>query len=255
MAKAPAGGYTVVGPDVAAIGWFPYYYTIADMPANAYTAHRFARPALDWLFDSGNDPPPAQFLGGFQELWNGYRPTMEFRGILCVRNVRLNCNPDGTARDVAFLRAGERGYTPLRAPVRSPWFRFKLPLGHQQGVGHPEHTVLKCPDGVTIEARLPFRLGRLGNYGMYYMTGFEAPDAWMSISYTIKSNADVIVDFNGSSIPTQDYYVNWVVQPQGRHDMLTNTAAEIDAFLQAGPAQSAPRRAAAFRWTGTGQRV
>jgi len=26
MAKAPAGGYTVVGPDVAAIGGFPYIH-------------------------------------------------------------------------------------------------------------------------------------------------------------------------------------------------------------------------------------
>jgi hypothetical protein len=55
------------------------------MPVNSYTAHPLAMRAFDRLFDSGNlPPPPAQFAGGYSELWNQYAGAKEFRGARCV---------------------------------------------------------------------------------------------------------------------------------------------------------------------------
>jgi hypothetical protein len=77
----------------------------------------------------------------------------------------------------------------------------------------------------------------------------------MEIKYTIQASGSVSVTFNGSYIPTQTYYVDWNAQGLGSHDMLANTTAQIDGFLQAGGGQPAPGRANPYRWTGQGRLV
>jgi hypothetical protein len=119
-------------------------------------------------------------------------------------------------------------------------------------VGATEQTVSVTPSGtgLTLSYVVRFRVGRVGNLGARWLTGYWAPDAWMGVKYTIESNGNVEVAFSGSHIPSQQYYVDWVAA--GARDMLQSNAAEIDGFLQAGAGVKGPG-AQIVVWQGQGR--
>lgn len=75
------------GPDLAVVGWIPYFDRIKDLPAG----HNYqASLAMHLLFNSGNAEPPDEFAGGYNEFlsWlhsrNDYRAALHISNVVCV---------------------------------------------------------------------------------------------------------------------------------------------------------------------------
>ena len=242
----PAQAY-VNGPDIASIGYIPYFMHISRMPANAYTTHRYRYPAFSMLFDSGNKPAPPERFSGKKDFVDFLR-SKEYRAALALTDVRLYFEEAGTRRRATHLvysdytRRVAVGYTPMKVvgpalggllPVTAKWA-----LWYSEGHGLTDAPYDEAIDRVTINQYVKFRIGKVGNLGNYVMTGHGAPFAIMKITYTLFVDGRAIIDFAGTDIPTQNYYIDW--RRRGSHNMLGNSAAQIDAFITAGNAADAP---------------
>lgn len=226
------------GPDVTSAGFIPYYKTIEHVPPNNYTRHQFASPPFDLLFDSGNTPAPKPRFAGMDDFLR-FVASKNFRGVMTLRDVKLYCDENGKPRELKVKHYEEIGYTPMRDLIA--WRLFgspKFKIFYDKGIGEYGCKATFASDSAQITQWVRFRIGKLGNFGAWIMTGLWAPYVWMKTVYTIFCDGRVRVSFHGSKIPTQYYYVNWVVN--GGRDMLGNTTAEIDGFLHAGDGNDGP---------------
>lgn len=248
--KQPVVPFCICGPDVASIGWIPYFKYITQMPANDYTRHSLFYPAFQVLFDSGNDPPPPVTFSGLTDFFN-FLSTENFRGAMYLGDVRLCCDAMGRPTQVSWRRYEEVGYTPMRVVVGRPPIDSKFAVYYSQGVGGGGVQVTWAGNCATITHWLRFKIGGLGNWGSWLMTGQWAPFAWMRTDYKICCDGSITIKFAGTYIPSQYYYVGW--NWFGLHDMLGNTTAQIDGFLNAGDCSDAPG-IYRFTWRGPGRR-
>lgn len=237
--------YSIQGPDVAAVGWIPYYDKWPDIPQ----PHLYRRSiAMRLLFNSGNPEPRANFPNADSfENWIGN--TKEYRGALWLRDAALKWT-DARPRPVfECTRDGLAGYTPPRVVVKganlAPW-----PVsGHYEGRGSLDDP-LPTPDPdsnggevtLTVKFKLSARMEKIG----YLMTGYWAPSAWMKLTYRMEKTGRVTVKLQGSTIPSQAYYSGW--QRRGAHDMLINSEQQISGFIeQAESCRMAPERDTFFK--------
>ncbi|EDM80052.1 hypothetical protein PPSIR1_20534 [Plesiocystis pacifica SIR-1] len=229
------GGSCWCGPDAAAIGWIPYYINFGWMRAsigdNAYTRHPNAG-ALDTVFDSGNQPPPDSFGGA--DAFRRYLDDYDFRAALYIRNVKL-CGCGSGERRLTYNYFTRGGYTPVRV-LLAP--NTKATITHCAGVEAPGIETEWGGDDVTIRLWIRFKLGGLTNFGSWVMTGEWAPWAWMQMDYIIDCSGRVRIEFRGSYIPSQSFYVGW--SKVATRSMLNNNKARIDGFLTAGDCQTPP---------------
>ena len=229
---------TIYGPPAVAVAWIPYFVNLSRMSPNNFTRHR-KRFALDMVFDTGNDPPPAAYAD--RSDYQRYLATKNHRAAIAIQDVRLI-----EGKSVPEYRTHfSIGFTPMPFP-----YSWRLIEGrpapvkkirrffHARGMGMRHDSVAHDGDRKTITAFLQFKLGHLANYIGFCLSGQYAPYAFMSIRYTIHGTKEVEVEFGGSYVPSQAYYVDW--NRRGSHDMLGITAQQINGFLGAGDCTVAP---------------
>ncbi len=242
MAKNP-----LRGPDVAAVGWIPFFENLSDLPAG----HQYPLSVpMRLLFNSGN-PEPKNTFGGFPDFEQWLYPlhptgTREYRAALYLRDIVLHDPSDGSASRVEYEHGAFIGFTPPRFMA----FGINVsPLrGYHQGVGpdfDPEEEELPNGRGIQIRYRIEFKLAFSMDLLVRSITGYWAPFAWMEIDYRIFKTGRVEVDFRGTAIPSQTYYVGW--NRVHHRDMLLHAKPEIDGFLNITPGCMAAPEGARFR--------
>jgi hypothetical protein len=241
MANAPPTGYIAL-PAVAAIGWIPFYFRLADVPANAY---KDTRPrAYDILFDSGNRDPADNLVNeaGFRNILD----THDYRGALFLADLKIyrDAQRGFTHYNTSeFQRLESVGYTPLRSvPKDNPntkeaWRSWP----ERRGIGgsNPERNNLQIdvqPDRVTVTQRVDFRLCRLLGLGggIMTLTFRDAPYAWMATTLTLEADGSYQIQCSGSAVPSQKLYVDWLAPAQGTYDMIAASYNEMESFFRAG---------------------
>ena len=251
MAKPNSSIGWISVPPVAAIGWIPYYVRLTDVPQNNYT-HTWPK-FYDYLFDSGNKDPEDDLTNeqGFLQIIK----SRDFRGAFLLNGLKLYRTPDRFiehSRD--FRRMEYVGYTPIRSSTGKAHPPKKDRL-MRQGVGgsykdEPNPKIDLTPDYVRITQRVDFRICKLlqllGGFASFTLRG--APYAWMEMDFTIYHNGSYRIEFSGTSVPSQQLYIDWRRVASCRYDMLQATAEEMERFLEAGrlfyfpKAVRAPRR-------------
>ena len=249
MANGPPIGYIQL-PAVAAIGWIPFFFRLADVPPNAY---KDTRPkAYDFLFDSGNWDP-ADNLMNEAGFWKIIREDHDYRGALFLADLKIHRSATGFTHynQGEFRHLELVGYTPLRHVVKEDGTQKKKPWPcwpERRGIGgsHSNQNNPKIDvtsDRVTITHRVDFRLCRLLGIrgGVMTLTFRDAPYAWMAITLTINADGSYQLQFTGSAVPSQKLYVDWQTPAniRGRpskctYDMLTASFGEMEGFFRAG---------------------
>src|SRR5947209_3982359 len=99
------------GPDVAIVGWIPFFDGIADLPEG----HNYQPSvAMHLLFNSGNHAPPDEFRGGYNDFVVWLRSRRDYRGALYIRDVVLRYEENRPAPIISYQVEGVMGYTPPR---------------------------------------------------------------------------------------------------------------------------------------------
>ncbi len=260
------------GPSAAALAWIPYFVNTRRMSPNAYTSVRgMRRLAYSLLLDSGNtfdnnnDRERQYPLESFADYtaFLDFLAEKNYRGAMYLRDVQLECDDQNRPQKISFWHIEDVGYTPMKVGYsleREHWkiaASKKKTLFYMRGAGGvmdggPPETMGKPEGGikkqrcyiiwrdncVIIRQWIRFKIGRIGNYGSYLLTGHWAPSAWMEIYYQICCDRKVRIDFGGSHLPSQTFYVHW--SRVGLHDMLQNTEKQISGFIEAGDCKDAP---------------
>lgn len=221
-------------PSAQAIAWIPFYRGFNDLKSNSYwdygntsSKHKLA---CHLLFSSGNKPEPSIDILENQQTFNSFLSNSKnYRGALALRDLKMICYEDGSFKVICktLPKKDSIGYTPIRFVTK----HIKL-LFYQKGIG----SILKPTyrheiDGVRISHIVYFRIGRIGNLVAKILTGFYAPKAHMRIDYFLKNDGSCTVDFSGSYIPNQAWYLiekkySW------KFDMMTNNLNNIRAFFE-----------------------
>jgi len=229
----------VLGPDVATVGWIPYYKTLKDIPPSAFRRHPKAWPAFALLFDSGNPSPPKRIgrMKGFMIdlLWK-----KRFRGALALADVQLYCDPT-RGHHVKYRSEARPGYTPFNAYING-WFlgKPKTTLTYSLGDGTVSTTVEYGTHHAMIHHWIKFKIGKIGNFAAWMFSGQWAPWAWLEIRYRIQCEGAYRIDFGGTYLPSQTYYADW--REVGMYNMLEASQSQIDGFLSSGDCHVAPGR-------------
>jgi len=176
------------------------------------------------LLQSGNRPAPPQTfdgLEGFQE----YLAAKNYRGALYLDGVTLSCsegysNCSVTAAGIDVEDAV--GFTPVSSSAS--WFR--------KGRGRVSRQVRVAHDGAEIRQTVYFRICRAIDLVNYALTANWAPEAWIRIVYRAWSTGKYEIEFSGSAVPSQDYYIDWT--RRGGHDMSSVSATDFEGFVEAG---------------------
>lgn len=216
------------GPDIAIVGWIPYFARLADLPkGNNYQTSL----AMHLLFNSGNNEPPREFVSGYDEFAEWLQSRKDYRGALYIRDVVLRYEEGRPAPIISYQVEGIMGYTPIQLVLGS--FRLAVPLRGQSPNDYPEPLTEVLPEnrGVSVSFRYSFKLSPIVDIVQRAITGRWAPNAWGAIDYEISKNGRVRVNTSGTAIPTQDVYLDWKRVDNFRHDMLQNNSPEIRAFL------------------------
>lgn len=244
--RQPAGPVTVApGPSVASTGWIPFYSDlelIRNSPIATYPLGRspiFTPTALTALFWSGNqteipnaNPAAAAFASrtDFLALVN----SKNFRSVMALDDVQIEWDEDGPV-SVKLAHLERVGYTAIRVPG--------LPVHFDMGRGAslPPRAEVEN-DAVVVRQTIRFKLGRIEEWGCWVLTGRRAPSAGMETKCTFHREGSVHVEFAGTGVPSQSYYVNWV--RIGLHDMTSESVDHgvLRAFLEAGDCRDAPAR-------------
>jgi hypothetical protein len=218
---------------VEAVGWIPYYQHLNDIPHNAYftfaSESRRNWIACDLLFYSGNTPnPEEEFLQkyrSFAELLH----SKNYRGALSLRDIKLYCHDDGTyfVKCTPFRKEEHIGFTPYRLLG----LRSKKVLHFSKGVGSViEPSIVYTPTGARLSYEVQFRIGRVGNLGVKFLTKCWAPDMWLRVDYELNRDGTCTIAFSGSRIPSSVHYVSGRDDQRSRiyyHDMEQNNSVTI----------------------------
>jgi hypothetical protein len=237
----------------ALIGYIPFRESLRHPELESY--FRFAKQfdaafrsfrtpwsmyvACDQLFYSGNDTPPDGIFFDLGEF-RSYLRRKDYRGALAIHSISID-DFDGTKYPVRVETLTDRetlGYTPygIPAPPRRFWRQFRLHgKGYRDGAPRgPRIEQRLFGEEINISLEVKFRIGRLGNLISRLLTGAHAPNARMSIRYTIDMKRKLmIIKAEGSSIPSQLYGSHAFsrnVKFAG-HNMLRNDEEMIRGFL------------------------
>ena len=231
------------GPDIAIVGWIPYFDRLADLPAGH---HYEPSLAMHLLFNSGNTEPPKKFAD-YNDFIKWLRLRRDYRGALYIHNVILRYEAVKPAPTISYQVEGVMGYTPPR--LKLPGISLSLPgrLGRLKGQSPNDYIqplTRALPDnrGVSITFNYRFKLSPIMDILQRAITGRWAPNAWAGIDYEIRQNGLVRVATTGTAIPTLDIYVNWERVDSLRSNMLQIESKDIEGFLNNTPGcADAPR--------------
>lgn len=257
MTSSPAPIGWVKVPPVAAIGWIPFYLRVDDVPANDYTR---SRPKVyDYLFDSGNRDP-VDYLND-EEGFLRVIASNDYRGAFFLNGLNLYRSTFGfTHHNSDFRRMEYVGYTPIRHVQRGSDPPAKHTDWESRGLGGSNGLSIEVEaHRVVITQRVEFRICKYLQVvgGLLTFNLRSAPYAWMEMEFTIYSHGHYEIEFRGSSIPSQQLYVDWKRSATCRYDMLSATHQEMEGFLGAGdilgfrkPVRAPARRGARLYETG-----
>lgn len=221
------------GPDIAVVGWIPYFDRIADLPIG----HKYPPSvAMHLLFNSGNNEPPLEFSGGYNEFLSWLDIRRDYRAALYVRDVMLRYEENKPAPIISFQAQGIMGYTPPRLTLAGITVALPGRLGQLKGVSpndYTDPTIEPLPDnrGVKILFTFQFKLSPMMDTLQRALTGRWAPNAWGAIEYELRSTGRTRIAVAGTSIPSQAVYVDWKRVDDLRFDMLESDAPAIRGFL------------------------
>ena len=232
------------GPDVAVVGWIPYFDRIRDIPPG----HNYqASLAMHLLFNSGNDAPPHEFTGGYTEFLRWLDSRDDYRGALYIRNVVLRYDGVNPAPSVSFEAKGIMGFTPPRLKIAGLTLTPPGKYRRLKGVSpndYPDPEVIPLPAnrGAKILFTFQFKLSPIMDKLQRLISGRWAPNAWAAIEYEILNTRVVRIATTGTAIPSQDVYIDWKRKSDSRFDMLQNSPRYIQGFLNDTPGcADAPR--------------
>jgi hypothetical protein len=97
-----------------------------------------------------------------------------------------------------------------------------------------------APIGKFIE----FRIGMFGNWMSKLLVGHFAPFACIDISYRIYHDGTYRIEFSGTLVPNQTYYVDW--KAVNRYSMESICDENLDDFLTAESRKCTPMRSEHF---------
>ncbi len=229
MATENRNPRVIHGPSATAIGWIPFQPLLGSRLPTSYARHPQTL-GLRAMFRTGNRPEPPSDLRG-RSTYRGFIDARNFRGALCLSGVKFTDHGDGRDADIEASVDDFIGYTPLRAKGRFGKFDYDL-AWHEKGLGKIWTEIEKGPTYATLRRTAEFRIGKWGNVGSALLTGYWAPFAWMSIDYTVWIDGRIRIEFRGSSIPSQSFYVAW--RRVRRHSMFTLDRSQITGFLSTG---------------------
>jgi hypothetical protein len=102
---------------------------------------------------------------------------------------------------------------------------------HLKGCGDAPPKVVEGPDWAEYSIKFGFKMGKAADYAQWVVTGHRAASAWIMLSYDLRSDGWKL-RVSCSKIPSLAIYMDGV--QVHRHDMLSITRNEIDAFIAAG---------------------
>lgn len=232
------------GPDVAVVGWIPYFDRIKDLPAG----HNYqASLAMHLLFNSGNAEPPDEFTGGYSQFLSWLRSREDYRAALYISNVVLRYEKTRPAPSYSFDYEAIMGFTPLRLRIAGMTLTPPGKYRHLKGVSPndypvPDVVLLPLNSGIKILYTFQFKLSPMMDNLQRLITGRWAPNAWAAIEYEILNTGVVRIATTGTAIPSQDVYINWKRMKASCFDMLQNSSRHIQGFLNNTPGcTDAPR--------------
>lgn len=238
------------GPPVFAIGWIPFRSVFTRLPG-AFAEHprRLTRLALKGVFGSGNAPPPESFDGfdGLQRFMRG----KDFRSIVGFHKVVYPADVSWRPPPESHELIAVSGYTPYTLPFGVEVIRRKLAY-FSEGDEFQAASFLRDPTRtwLPLEKTIHFRIGRMGNRISKWLTGHEAPFAFLECQYKLHSDGKFNFEFYGSLIPSYTFYVNW--KAVGSKSVLYISAYNLNDFLAADTNARAgmPRRSCLFTFKG-----
>jgi hypothetical protein len=218
------------GPDIAVIGWIPYFSSMGAMPAGHHYPTSFANHLL---YNSGNPAPPQNFAD-FGDFMNWFYPsngigTKEYRAILSLHDVKLRYTKADPVPKVEYQPGSYIGFTPPRCVLSGINIS---PFKHSQGIGKPispSEDPLPRDAGAIITHRVEFKLSPWLDQAQRKLTGYWAPFAVIEIRYTLRKTGEINIVVNSSAIPSQCIYLDW--QRVMFKDMLANSKPDIDDFM------------------------
>jgi hypothetical protein len=224
------------GPDVAVIGWIPFYKNLAQLPGGHHYRESLA---MHLLFNTGNNEPPTHF-DSYDDFSAWLSTGKEYRGAVYMRDIHLRYEDDKPAPIFSYEAQGIMGYTPAKLVVGNleltPPDRLRYHKGQAPSdYAPPLIAVLSGNRGVNITFRYQFKLSPMMDLIQRAITGRRAPNAWAKIEYEIYKSGSVRLLIRGTAIPSQHIYINWRRADEYRHDMMSNGRDRIDGFLNETP--------------------
>jgi hypothetical protein len=246
MANSPEGSRIVDGPPVLAIGWIPHLSYLDPLPP-AFADHPSVK-ALKRMLGTGNVPSPPSSFGGINDF-KQYVKKRNYRSIIGFYDVRLLCDMDGVAISIPHEFVSEVGYTPVEGRVETELASARIGI-HDRGEGRLASSIAVAPgqDHIPLARCVSFRVGKIGNFLSKRWTGHYAPFARISCEYTLRYNGRCEVEFYGSRIPSQTFYVNW--QAAGHYSMANISSEELEEFLTADTRGVYPGTSLLFSYSG-----
>ena len=220
----------ITGPSIVVIGWIPfvsplrYFLSAATSTYRNHSRRDLARVAFPFLFITGNRPsPPATFgrANGIAKFLS-FLSLRQFRAAFAITDFTLYCDENGRPFRVTYRWLMKSGYTPI--PL---W-----PGPPLKGEGEPvipDFSTLTGGDGIGCTSKLQFRIGGLGLKTAERFLDV-VPWAQITVSYVLRANGSCDVSCEGTQIPSQTFYDEWVSQVNEGHNMLGNSESEITEF-------------------------
>jgi hypothetical protein len=218
-------------PSAAMVGWIPLRPFRAPLPVPWQALPWNHQIAARAMLATGNPDPAIGSLHDFRT----FVASSEFRLAIAVTHVRVTFDPATGVHLSARLRY-KVGFTALRAgrTIYAP------------GVGR---RLLKNPFGKgELKVRVRAKIGRKLNLAQSLLTGHLAPWAAGQVEYRVSPGGSYRIQFVGSRIPSQRFYVDWTVI--GVHDLTSLPSQDFRGFVEAGDCVNASV-ARYSRYTGT----
>lgn len=236
---------TVTGPSAAIVGWFQRIPPQSSLLPQGYAAWARRNPFMRWvrraamvqLFASGNVIPPAP-LGGYA-AFQALVATKEFRGAVALRDVSATWDDAANTVALHYLLDVQPGFTPRNSWTNVPGAGWQVQnKGYWPGGADTDvqESTTRTSATITVYARvkLCWFLNALSSFATFHF----APWAIAQLKYTLQRTGETEIEFAGSRIPSQYYYIDWTLHSQ--HDMRQNTRGDVHGFLTRGHCRDAP---------------
>jgi hypothetical protein len=232
MAVSQSG---IDSPEVAIVGWIPKIPPTTNSLPSAYALS--PSPwifAMQALFASGNPPPAINSYSDFQNLV----ASKEFRIAIALRDLHVDWDKIPGEGAVKYRPEIYLGYTPLTIwiPGRRGW--SSRTIRHSPGVGSANMLETVNTNSCTVRLYARFKLAGWLNAIQAVLTRHLAPSAIVDLQYTVFEDGNIEINFSGSLLPSQNFYVDW--QLVNSSDMQTNNNQEVRDFVTAGNCTDAP---------------